>query len=108
MRGGHPGVGTIYTNATKPPIFCISALDGDLTVFRTLSAGLGNDQPVYALEPSSIKNDPAILTDVKKLARFYIDQLHAAGEDRPYCLVGYSFGGLVAPEMAPKLRASGV
>jgi thioesterase domain-containing protein len=107
IQDGHPGVVTIQPNGTKPPIFCISALDGDLTVFRTLSAGLGNDQPVYALEPSSIKNDPAILTDVKKIARFYIDRLHAAGEDRPYCLVGYSFGGLVALEMSQQLRASG-
>jgi thioesterase domain-containing protein len=107
IQDGHPGIVTIQPNGTKPPIFCISALDGDLTVFRTLSAGLGNDQPVYGLDPTGIKNDAAIQMDVKKIARYCIEQLRSAGQDQPYCLVGYSFGGLVALEMSQQLRASG-
>jgi len=107
LEGRGSAVVTIQPNGSKPPIFCISALDGDLNVFRTLSAGLGNDQPMYALEPSSLKNDPSMLMNVKKIARYYIDQLHAVGQDKPYCLVGYSFGGLVALEMSQQLRASG-
>jgi len=51
IRDGHPGIVTIQPNGTKPPIFCISALDGDLTVFRTLSAGLGTISPCMVSTP---------------------------------------------------------
>jgi len=62
---------------------------------------------VYGLDPTGIRNDAAIQMDVKKIARYCIEQLRSAGQDQPYCLVGYSFGGLVALEMSQQLRASG-
>jgi natural product biosynthesis luciferase-like monooxygenase protein len=98
---------TIQRSGTKPPIFCIGALDGELILFRRLIAELGNDQPVYGLQPFGLNNHPAFLTDVKKVAAFYVEQVRASGEDRPYSLVGYSFGGLVALEMAQQLQESG-
>jgi len=98
---------SIQRSGTKPPIFCIGALDGELILFRRLVAQLGNDQPVYGLQPFGLHNDPAVLTDVKKVAAYYVDQLKTFAEARPHALVGYSFGGLVALEMAQQLKASG-
>jgi thioesterase domain-containing protein/acyl carrier protein len=97
----------IQRRGTKPPIFCIGALDGELILFRRLIAELGNDQPVYGLQPFGLNSDPAVLTDVKKVAAYYVEQLRGHGEHHPYSLLGYSFGGLVALEMAQQLQASG-
>jgi len=98
----------LQPKGTKPAMFCIGALDGELILFRKLIAELGDDQPVYGLQPSNLKHDPAMLLDVKKIAGYYIEELHAANHERPHCLIGYSFGGLVALEMAQQLRAKGI
>jgi aspartate racemase len=66
---------------------------------------LGQDQPLYGLQPFSLVDR---LSTVETLAASYIEQLQKWGERRPFCLLGYSFGGLVAVEMARQLRKNGV
>jgi thioesterase domain-containing protein len=48
------------------------------------------------------------LSTVETLAAAYIDQLQQWGERQPHCLLGYSFGGMVAVEMARQLRKKGL
>jgi thioesterase domain-containing protein len=45
---------------------------------------------------------------VNQLAAAYIDELRKIGESQPFCLLGYSFGGLVAVEMARQLQCDGI
>lgn len=104
---GDSAVVAIQPNGAKPPIFCIGALGGESALFPTLAAELGNDQPVYGLDPDEIINDPRELADVKKIARHCIAELRAAGHHQPYCLLGHSFGGLVAFEIAQQLKKNG-
>jgi amino acid adenylation domain-containing protein len=94
----------IQTNGAKPAIFCIGALNGEVILFRRLALELGPDQPLYGLQPFSLVDR---LATVETLAASYIDQLRQFGEPRPFCLLGYSFGGLVAVEMAHQLRKAG-
>lgn len=97
----------IQPNGSRPPLFCIGALEQESEFFQALSAQLGNEQPVYGIDPNWLTNDPGILGNVKKLAHHCIAELRALGHNQPYCLLGYSFGGLVALEMAQQLRRSG-
>jgi thioesterase domain-containing protein len=94
----------IQPNGTKPAIFCIGALNGEVILFRRLALELGPDQPLYGLQPFSLADR---LSTVETLAAGYIEQLQQWGEHRPFCLLGYSFGGLVAAEMAQQLRKDG-
>lgn len=94
----------IQPNGTKPAIFCIGALNGEVILYRRLALELGPDQPIYGLQPFSLVDR---LSTVETLAAAYIEQLQQRGERRPFCLVGYSFGGLVAVEMARQLRRNG-
>jgi thioesterase domain-containing protein/acyl carrier protein len=94
----------IQPNGTKPAIFCIGALNGEVILFRPLALELGPDQPLYGLQPFSLVDR---LSTVETLAASYIEQLRQWGEPRPFCLLGYSFGGLVAVEMAHQLRKNG-
>ena len=94
----------IQTNGKKPAIFCIGALNGEVILFRRLALELGPDQPIYGLQPFSLLDR---LSTVETLAAGYIEQLRQWGERQPFCLVGYSFGGLVAVEMARQLREAG-
>jgi thioesterase domain-containing protein len=94
----------IQPNGTKPAIFCIGALNGEVLLYRRLALELGQDQPLYGLQPFSLIDR---LSTVETLAASYVEQLQQWGERRPFCLLGYSFGGLVAVEMARQLREKG-
>jgi amino acid adenylation domain-containing protein len=95
----------IQARGSRPPMYCIGAVDGEVIVFRRLALELGPDQPLYALQPFRLT---AALHTVEQLAAAYIEELRKTGESQPFCLLGYSFGGLVAVEMARQLQRNGV
>jgi thioesterase domain-containing protein len=97
----------IQRDGPRPPIFCIGPLNGEVLLFRRLAMDLGPEQPVYGLEPFGLGDRVSALLRVESIAAYYVEQMKAAGKDRPYCLLGYSFGGLVAIEMAQQLREHG-
>ena len=44
----------IQPNGAKPAIFCIGAVNGEVILFRRLALELGQDQPIYGLQPFSL------------------------------------------------------
>ena len=94
----------IQGNGSQPPIFCIGAVDGELIVFRRLALELGMDQPLYGLQPFRLIGS---CPTVKQMAAAYIHELRRMGQSRPAYLLGYSFGGLVAVEIARQLQRRG-
>jgi amino acid adenylation domain-containing protein len=95
----------IQGQGSQKPMYCLGAVDGELIVFRRLALELGHDQPLYGLQPFRLLNESPT---VNQLASAYIDELRKAGVTQPYCLLGYSFGGLVAVEMARQLQQDGI
>ncbi len=95
----------IQPHGGKPPIFCIGPVNGEVILYRHMALELGPQQPVYGLQPFSLLDR---VTTIERLAAGYIEQLEQNGERQPFCLLGYSFGGLVAVEMAQQLRKRGV
>jgi amino acid adenylation domain-containing protein len=94
----------IQRHGSQPPMYCIGAVDGEVIVFRRLALELGLDQPLYGLQPFRLLGRHP---SVRSLAAAYIDELRNTGESRPFSLLGYSFGGLVAVEMARQLQRKG-
>ncbi len=107
VRGVSSAVVPVQRHGSKPPIFCIGPLTGEVLLFRRLALELGKEQPIYGLEPFGLGDRASTLLRVENIASYYIEQMKAAGEVRPYCLLGYSSGGLVALEMAQQFSASG-
>jgi amino acid adenylation domain-containing protein len=95
----------IQPNGSRGSIYGIGAVDGEVIVFRGLALELGLDQPLYGLQPFRLLGP---LATVERLAAAYIEELRKTGETEPFCLLGYSFGGLVAVEMARQLQSKGV
>jgi thioesterase domain-containing protein/acyl carrier protein len=72
-----------------------------------LSAYLGPDRPLYGLDHQTQDGRPALHTTVDTIAKHYLAALRAVRPHGPYLLGGYSFGAVVAFEMAHQLRNEG-
>jgi len=91
----------------KPPLFCVSGLHGHAFRFRHFVRPLGDDQPVYGLQYPGLDGQTAPLTRVEDMAAEFIRHMRQVQPGGPYYLCGYSFGGLVAYEIAQQLTAQG-
>ena len=79
---------------------------GQLNLYAGLVEQLATDRPVLGLQLPLVDADGRHRT-IEEVAADALAQLREVQPDGPYSLIGYSFGGLVAYEMAPRLRAAG-
>jgi thioesterase domain-containing protein/acyl carrier protein len=90
----------VQPTGCKPPFFWIH---GDRSsVF--LSQHLGVDQPLYLLTHQSEDGRPARFTEVKTIAEYYLREMRTVQKTGPFFIGGFSFGGIVALEIAQQLR----
>lgn len=90
----------------KPPLFCIHVLGRGLEFYLPLARHLDPERPVYGLA-AQIAGEAIAFDRVEDLAAHYIQQMRTLQPQGPYLLVGVSFGGLVAYEMAQQLKGQG-
>ncbi|ODG99848.1 non-ribosomal peptide synthetase [Nostoc sp. KVJ20] len=97
----------IQPNGSKPPFFCIHGLGGEVLCFRELAVHLGSEQPFYGLQPQGLDEKYPFHTRIEDMATHYIQEIQTLQPKGPYFLGGYSFGGIVAFEMAQQLQEQG-
>ena len=93
----------IQPNGSRRPFFWVH---GDHS-FAVLPDYLGPDQPLYGFDHLSQDGHPAPHTRVEDIAAHYLRQVRSVDARGPYLLGGYSFGAVVAFEMAQQLRRAG-
>ncbi|MEQ1838920.1 MAG: amino acid adenylation domain-containing protein, partial [Verrucomicrobiales bacterium] len=92
----------------KLPIFGVHGGEGGVFFYRDLAERLAPDRPFYAFEAASLTNgEPVVQESVEETAARYVGELLKIQPQGPFHLCGYSFGGLVAFEMACQLERSG-
>ncbi len=94
----------IQPQGRRPNLFCIHPGSGNVLCYIDLARRLGTDQPVYGLQDPTlfVGGDPAVPVEI--MAANYIEAMRTVQPRGPYFLIGWSFGGLVAFEMARQLR----
>ena len=93
---------------SRLPIFAIHAVEGTVHIYDELAASLGPDQPFFALQSPLLFRNNVYETSIEELSSAYVRELHRAFPSGPYILIGASFGGHVAFEMARKLHDEGM
>ncbi len=91
----------------KPPFFFVHGLGGTVMRFHHLARHMAPDQPLISFQAQGIDGDLPVLDRVDAMAALYFEHLLETQHEGPYYLGGYSFGGLVALEMARRLREAG-
>jgi amino acid adenylation domain-containing protein len=108
---GEPALGSslvaIRSGGSRPPFFCVHPAGGSVLCYRDLARHLGPDQPVYGLQARGLDGRLPYQTRVEEMAAHYLQEIRVAQPEGPYFLGGFSFGGLVAYEMAQQLQARG-
>ncbi len=88
----------------RPPLVCVHPLGGMIFCYEELARCLGPEQPFYGV-PAPREGDRG---DLREMASEYVDALQAVRPQGPYVLGGWSFGGVVAFEMAQQLCRQGI
>lgn len=91
----------------KPPLFLIHGVDGDVARFEGLVKHLDFEQPVWGIKSQALLKSRVAFTRVEELARFYLADMRDRQPQGPYHILGFSFGGLIAFEIARLLHARG-
>jgi amino acid adenylation domain-containing protein len=95
-------------SATRPPLFAIHVLGEGGRFFRPLAQHLGLDQPVYGLAVQMLDQDNSPPNQVEAIAAYYISEIQTIQPAGPYYLVGMSYGGAIAYEMARQMHQLGL
>ncbi|MBC1312640.1 amino acid adenylation domain-containing protein, partial [Trichormus variabilis PNB] len=97
----------IRSNGNLSPIFCVHPGGGNVLCYHHLAYYLSPERPFYGLQCVGLnpKNQPH--TSIEQMATHYIKELQTVQPHGPYFLSGWSFGGLVAFEMAQQLSRQG-
>jgi thioesterase domain-containing protein/acyl carrier protein len=97
----------IQAGGSRPPIYLVHALGGNVLSYEDLADRLGPDQPVFALQAQGLDGREPPHSRVEDMAAHYVKAIREAQPEDPYCIGGFSFGGTVAFEMARQLSAAG-
>jgi acetoacetyl-CoA synthetase len=86
----------------KPPILIAHGLGGSVQCFE-LAKQIQTQNPVYGILAKGIDGMEEPLESIEDMATLYLNSIKELQPRGPYILVGYSFGGLVALEMAQRM-----
>ena len=98
---------SLQPNGTKPPLFLLHAVGPSILTYQNLLPHLAKDQPVYALQAQGLDEKQPLLERMEQMAAKYIQEIKTLQPQGPYHLVGHSFGGIMAFEMAQQLQEQG-
>ncbi|WP_330180111.1 non-ribosomal peptide synthase/polyketide synthase [Nocardia sp. NBC_01503] len=94
-------------NGSLPPLFCVHSASGVAWTYTGLLPHIEPERPMYGLQLPHLSEDVTDLDTVEELAERYIRELRGVQPHGPYHLLGWSLGGLIAYEIAVRLRAAG-
>ena len=93
--------------AGSPPVFIIHGVGGNVIDILPTARRMAYPGAVIGIRARGLARGEMPHASVEAMAADYLKQIKARQPNGPYCLCGYSFGGLVAFEIARRLSESG-
>jgi acetoacetyl-CoA synthetase len=92
-------------DANSAPTFIFHGIGSSVIDLVPLVRRMQSGQAIYGLETKGNDGREDALDRVEDIAHFFLPAIREIQPHGPYCLIGYSFGGLVALEIAQRLKA---
>jgi len=97
----------IKPQGTKTPLYIVHGAGMNVLIYKMMSHYMDAEQPVYGLQARGLNGIDEPADSIEEMAADYVAAITAANPHGPYALAGYSFGGVIAFEMARQLLAAG-
>jgi len=98
---------TIRGGGNGAPVFCFHPASGLGWAYSRLMPFVDGDHPIYALQAKGFAADETPHESLRTMVDDYLASMRSLHPQGPYHLVGWSFGGLVAFEIACELKRQG-
>lgn len=89
------------------PLFCMPGIGGHAFQYRSLVQHLRTNRPVLGMQLYDLEVAPTTFESIEATAAAVVTEVKKERPRGPYSLMGYSFGGLLALEIARQLVANG-
>lgn len=97
----------LKAGSSAPPLFLFHGIGGNVMEFFEVVQHLDWSRPIYGLQAKGSDGLEPPLESVADMAEYHLEAIRRLQPRAPYLLCGYSFGGLVALEIARHLGGSG-
>lgn len=97
----------LQTTGDKTPIFFVHPGVGEVLIFVNLAKYFHGERPFYAFRARGFDKGQPVFTSMAEMAGCYADAMQKIQPHGPYALAGYSYGGVVAYEVAKLLESRG-
>jgi thioesterase domain-containing protein len=107
VQGAFSELLPIRVGGSRPPLFCIHPAGGLSWCYMPLARYVPEDFRIYGLQARGLDGTGEPHRSVREMAADYVRLIRTVQETGPYYLLGWSFGGVPAHEIAVQLQAAG-
>nr|WP_109525351.1 non-ribosomal peptide synthetase [Nocardia aurea] len=97
----------IRASGTQPPLFCIHPMYGLAWCYTGFVQYIDEQRPIFGIQAAALSEDGPPPQSLTAMAARYTDEIIATQPQGPYRLLGWSLGGVLAHEIAVRLRSAG-
>ncbi|WP_162141563.1 amino acid adenylation domain-containing protein [Lunatimonas lonarensis] len=97
----------IKPQGTKRPIYIVHGGGLNVTPYYKLVSRMDAEQPIYGIQAMGLNGIDQPFETIEEMASHYLSEILDQNPYGPYNLAGYSFGGVIAFEMAQQLVRMG-
>jgi amino acid adenylation domain-containing protein len=98
---------TLRAGSLQQPLFLVHPLGGELFAYKNLARLLRPPRMILGLHWHPIDAGAANMVSLQEMAATHLEQVRSVQPGGPYHFAGWSFGGVLAFEMAQQILASG-
>jgi amino acid adenylation domain-containing protein len=97
----------LRSEGTRPPLYFLPGVFGNVVGYADLVNALGPDQPFYGLQSIGLDGLAQPLDSIEAIAQRGREEIGAHQPHGPYAIIGVCFGATVAYELARQLMEAG-
>ncbi len=97
----------LQDKGNRTPLYFMHGISGNVFKYHALAQYLPANRPSYGLQAFGLNGCDQPFRDMASMAAYQIEAIRRRQPQGPYHLIGGSFGGYLAYEMACQLKAAG-
>jgi acyl carrier protein len=103
----HPIISPLREGGDLPPLFCIHTLGGVVDHYLKILPAIDKSRPIFGIRGRGLVPGETLPKTLEEIAQEEVIAVRTVQKTGPYYILGFSFGGIVAFELACQLQELG-